>query len=66
MRPGDLPDRSFMCLKDDFGMLLTIIAHTANLQEAFAIAAGNLSAIVVKLAVIDVVFMLCVDREDIV
>jgi hypothetical protein len=55
-----------MCLKDDFGMLLTIIAHTANLQEAFAIAAGNLSAIVVKLAVIDVVFMLCVDREDIV
>lgn len=55
-----------MCLKDDFGMLLAIIAHTANLQEAFAIAAGDLSAIVVELAIIDVVLMLCIDRKDIV
>ena len=55
-----------MCLKSDLCTLLPIIAHTANLQEALAVTASDLGTIVVKLAIIYVVFMLSVDTEDIV
>ena len=66
MRPADLPDRSFVRLKCDLSALLSIITHTANLQEALAVAASDLGAIVVELAIIDVVFMLSVYAEDII
>ena len=50
-----------MWLKSDICcVLLSIIAYTANLQETLAVTAGNLRAIVVKLAIIDVVLMLSV------
>lgn len=55
-----------MCLKSDFCVLWAFIAHTANLQEAFAVTACDLGAIVVELAIVDVVLMLSVNREHIV
>ena len=66
MRPADLPDRSFVRLKCDLSALLSIITHTANLQEALAVAASDLGAIIVELAIIDIVFMLSVYAEDII
>lgn len=55
-----------MCLKSGICILLSIIAHTANLQETLAVTASNLRAIVVKLAIVDIIFMLRVYREHIV
>ena len=66
MRPADLPDRPFMRLKRHLSTLLSIISHTANLQEALAVTARDLCAIVVELAIIDVILMLSVHAEDIV
>ena len=61
MGPGDLPDGSLMRLKSDLCILLSVVAHTANLQEALAVTAGNLGAIVIELAIVDVIFMLSVN-----
>lgn len=56
-----MPDGSLMRLKCDLCILLSVVAHTANLQEALAVAAGNLGAIIIELAIVDVVFMLSVN-----
>ena len=66
MRPADLPNWPFMRLKGHLGTLLSIIAHTANLQEALAVTTRDLCAVVVELAIIDVILMLSVHAEDIV
>ena len=57
-----------MRVEDDLLRLLlrTIISHTTNLQEAFAVTAGDLCAIVIELAVVDILFVLCVDSVHIV
>ena len=55
-----------MRLKRHLSTLLSIISHTANLQEALAVTARDLCAIVVELAIIDVILMLSVHAEDIV
>ena len=47
-------------------LLSTIISHTANLQEAFTITASDLCAIVIELAVIDILFVLGIDCMHIV
>ena len=47
-----------MRLKATLRFLVAIIAHTANLYEALAVNTGDLGAIVVELAVIDVVLVL--------
>ena len=63
--PSDLPDWALVCLDGRSCSILTPIgAHIADLQEAIAITAGNLSAIVIKLAIVDVVLMLGVNSED--
>ena len=61
--PRDLPDRTFVRREADFLLLLAVIAHTANLYEAFAVDASNLGAVVVELAVVDVVLVLRVHLE---
>ena len=77
MRPGDLPDGSTVSLEWPLTSLHSlllillllllllgkIIAHTTDLQEALAVAGSNLRAIVVKLAIIDVILMLRIDWE---
>ena len=63
--PGDLPDRSIMCLESVSSLiLLAIISHAANLQEAITVTACNLSSIVIELTIIDIIFMLGVDRDN--
>ena len=54
-----------MRLKSYLCILLSVVAHTANLQEALAVTTGDLRAIVIELAIIDVIFMLGVNGEDI-
>ena len=56
-----MPDGSLMRLKSDLCILLSVVAHTANLQEALAVTAGNLGAIIIELAIVDVIFMLSVN-----
>ena len=58
MSPGDLPDWAFVGGKAVLWLLLSITAHTANLYEAFAVDTGDLSPVKVKLAIVDVVFVL--------
>ena len=55
-----------MRLKRHLSTLLSIISYTANLQEALAVTARDLCAIVVELAIIDVILMLSVHTKDIV
>ena len=52
-----------MRVEDDLLRLLlsTIISHTTNLQEAFAVTAGDLCAIVIELAVVDILLVLGID-----
>ena len=52
-----------MCVEVGLDFLVTISSHTANLHEAFRVARGNLSAIIVELAIVDVVFVTCVESE---
>ena len=42
-------------------LLSTIISHTANLQEAFAITTSDLCTVVIELAVVDILFVLGVN-----
>jgi hypothetical protein len=65
MSPADLPNRPLVRLESSFGLLLTVTAHTANLQEALAVTRSDLRSVVVELAVIDVVFVLSVESKDI-
>jgi len=68
MRPGYLPDRAIVSA--EYGLLslllCTIVSHTTNLQEAFAITASNLCAVVIELAVVDILFVLCIDSMHVV
>lgn len=66
MSPANLPNGPLVRLKRRQSTLLSVIAHTANLQEAFAVTAGDLGAIVVKLAIVYVVLVLCVHAEYII
>ena len=68
MGPGYLPDRAFVRVEDNLLRLLlsTIVSHTTNLQEAFAITASNLCAVVIELAVVDILLVLSVDSVYIV
>jgi hypothetical protein len=77
MCPGDLPHRPIVRLKSDIAhplitllldhllllLLGQIIPDTADLQKAFAVTGCHLGPIVVKLAVIDVVLVLSVNRK---
>ena len=44
-------------------LLLSIAPHTAKVQEAFAVDTRDLRAVVVKLTVVDVGLVLCVDLK---
>ena len=57
-----------MCFEDNLLRLLlsTVISHTTNLQEAFAVTASDLGAIVIELAVVDILFVLGIDFVHIV
>lgn len=66
MRPAYLPDGAVVGLEsalDSLVLLLLrqVIAHATDLQKAFTIAGSNLGAIVVELAIVDVVLMLRID-----
>jgi len=75
--PSNLPDGTTVRLERSLStlrrLLLTllllllllgeIVSHTADLQEAFAVTRGDLSAIVIELTVINVILMLSVDWE---
>ena len=54
-----------MCLECGLSLLLPVTAHTANLQEALAVARGYLRSVIVELAVIDVVLVLRVESKDV-
>jgi len=54
-----------MRLESGLCLLLTITTHTAYLQKAFAVTGSDLRSVVVKLAVIDVVLMLSIERKDV-
>ena len=57
-----------MRIEDDLLRLLlsTIIPHTANLQEALAVTTCDLCAVVIELAVVDILLVLGVNRVHVV
>ena len=54
-----------MCLKvliaGTGSVCLSAISHASYLQEAITVATSDLRAIIVKLAIIDVVLVLCIN-----
>ena len=63
--PSHLPDGSLVCFNRCCCCILTTVgAYIADLQKAIAITASHLSAIVIELAIVDVVLMLSVQSED--
>ena len=55
-----------MRLKGGQSTLLSVISYTTNLQEALAVTAGDLRAIVVKLAIVYVILVLGVYHDYVV
>ena len=61
MRPAYLPDWAFVGKDHLSCLLLAITAHTAKVQEPFAVYTRDLCSIVVKLTVVDVSFVFSID-----